>query len=515
MTTWKNWIEAQAVDATLVPAPTALDVLAAVKSAAQAGAQIRAVGSGHATSAVARPVDGQRYVHVASSAQLPDWKWYRPGAFQGTNTFARVHAGMRIADVNALLAQQGRALPTMGSFDHQTVAGVISTGTHGSGLDHQTISDLVVAIELVTDEVPPGGGRLQRLLRLEPANGPTDGAKFLAEKGHRGDPTFDAMELEQNTAAFYAAVVGLGTFGIVTAVTLRVCPAFWLREHRQVQTWRNLRNNLLPLVRAHRMYFEIDVIPNPIPDGNFAGEILTQITWRDAIAVPVPTPNPPPKRHDAGTGLSFLPKILGTGLLNWFDLGHRDAYLREVRDVFMQRATDSQQHPQESRSDIISRTSLGDSIRATSCEISVPVDRAPDAIDAILALARAREPTDPDWFHTSPLGVRFVSGSAHDLAHTQGRESCTIEVPFLVVGAPMTSDQRKRVIAAHERMMSGVQAALAPLGGRPHWGQRFYAMDASSAVALYPSTFAAWRAQAQRFDAFGTFSNSVTHQLGL
>ena len=45
----------------------------------------------------------------------------------------RVEAGMRLRELNRLLDDKGVALSQMGGYDAQTVAGVISTSTHGSG----------------------------------------------------------------------------------------------------------------------------------------------------------------------------------------------------------------------------------------------------------------------------------------------------------------------------------------------------------------------------------------------
>ena len=40
---------------------------------------------------------------------------------------------MTLAALNALLAENGLALPNLGDIDAQTIAGAVSTGTHGTG----------------------------------------------------------------------------------------------------------------------------------------------------------------------------------------------------------------------------------------------------------------------------------------------------------------------------------------------------------------------------------------------
>lgn len=104
-----------------------------------------------------------------------------------------VQAGMRLRELNAELDRQGLALANLGSIDTQSVAGVIATGTHGTGRDFRCLSAQVARLELID-----GTGRAVTL-----------------ERGH---PDFDG------------AVVGLGALGIVHAVTFDVVDAFQLHD---------------------------------------------------------------------------------------------------------------------------------------------------------------------------------------------------------------------------------------------------------------------------------------------
>ena len=51
----------------------------------------------------------------------PDWT---------ERKLVRSEAGIRIKELNAYLDAHGLALSNMGGYDHQTIAGVISTSTH-------------------------------------------------------------------------------------------------------------------------------------------------------------------------------------------------------------------------------------------------------------------------------------------------------------------------------------------------------------------------------------------------
>jgi FAD/FMN-containing dehydrogenase len=104
-----------------------------------------------------------------------------------------VQGGMRLRELNAYLASQGLALANLGSIDSQSVAGVIATGTHGTGKNFRCISAQVARLELID-----GTGRNVVL--------------------ERGQPDFDG------------AVVGLGALGVVHAVTFDVVEAFRLHD---------------------------------------------------------------------------------------------------------------------------------------------------------------------------------------------------------------------------------------------------------------------------------------------
>lgn len=104
-----------------------------------------------------------------------------------------VQGGMRLRDLNRHLDQHGLALANLGSIDSQSVAGVIATGTHGTGRDFGCISTQVARLALID-----GTGREVTLSRGEPD--------------------------------FAGAVVALGALGIVHEVTFDVVPAFQLHD---------------------------------------------------------------------------------------------------------------------------------------------------------------------------------------------------------------------------------------------------------------------------------------------
>jgi L-gulonolactone oxidase len=105
---------------------------------------------------------------------------------------------MTLGRLNTLLEQAGRSLTNLGDIAEQTVAGAIATGTHGSGRACAALADQVAALELVL----------------------ADGS-LVTCSAHR------------DAELFQAARVGLGAFGVITAVTWRTEPLFLLRADEQ------------------------------------------------------------------------------------------------------------------------------------------------------------------------------------------------------------------------------------------------------------------------------------------
>jgi L-gulono-1,4-lactone dehydrogenase len=126
-----------------------------------------------------------------------------------------VEAGMRLCELNEQLARHGLALGNLGSISEQTIAGAISTGTHGTGVRFGSLSTFV------------------RSLRLMRADG-------------------SVMELSRADGdAFEAARLSLGCLGVLTRITLRCEPAFDLEEKSFTLSFDDALDRMLSLVDDH------------------------------------------------------------------------------------------------------------------------------------------------------------------------------------------------------------------------------------------------------------------------
>lgn len=187
MTTWTNWGQSVEANPTRVehPASTA-DVVAIVRAAAAAGQKVKAIGTGHSFSAIGA-TDGV-LLHLDRMHNVLGWD-IEVGR-------VRVQAGISLRDLNPILKGHGLAFPNLGDIDPQSVAGAVSTGTHGTGGDLHGISNAVVGVQLVT-----AGG--------------------------------EVLEIDEQHELFGASRVTLGALGIITEVTLQCVPAFLLHAREE------------------------------------------------------------------------------------------------------------------------------------------------------------------------------------------------------------------------------------------------------------------------------------------
>ena len=111
--------------------------LAAVQQAVLRSPRALALGSAHSFSRVAATTG----LHI-DTTELP-------AEVTVDGTTATVGAGTTYAVLGRALRQRGAALAAMASLPHITVAGAISTGTHGSGDRIGTLSSAVSGLEIV------------------------------------------------------------------------------------------------------------------------------------------------------------------------------------------------------------------------------------------------------------------------------------------------------------------------------------------------------------------------------
>jgi L-gulono-1,4-lactone dehydrogenase len=188
--TWKNWAGNQIAHPLRMSSPRSVEeVSGAVVSALSQQHTVKCVGSGHSFTAAA-VTEG----HLLSLENLTGII-----SIDHSRHLVKVKAGTMLSVLNELLHVEGLALPNLGDIAYQTVAGSISTSTHGTGVTLTGLAGQVRGFTLVNGEG-------------------------------------DVLECsdEQNADIFDLGRVSVGALGVITDYTLQAVPAFRLHAIEKV-----------------------------------------------------------------------------------------------------------------------------------------------------------------------------------------------------------------------------------------------------------------------------------------
>src|SRR5688572_10306875 len=191
------------------------------------------------------------------------------------NDLLFVECGTQVARVNKYLEierQPARCICASGGSNGQTLAGCISTGTHGAAVFTGAVHDAVVGIHLVTGP--------DTHVWLERESYPVASEKFINWLGaspHRNDELFES------------ALVSFGSFGIIHGLMIETDPLFLLKEYRisdavynkelmdalsqvDVVKLKQLIPSMPDSVPSHELYhMELNVNPYALKKGSAAG----------------------------------------------------------------------------------------------------------------------------------------------------------------------------------------------------------------------------------------------------
>ncbi|NYH50617.1 FAD-linked oxidoreductase [Nocardiopsis arvandica] len=385
---------------TAAPGSTA-EVAAAVSSAADEDLRVRMVGTGHSFTDVA-VTDGL----LLSPTSLTRVRSVDPA--EGTAT---VEAGLPLCDFNDVLAGHGVALANMGDIAVQTMAGAVQTGTHGTGRDAGGLASQVVGMEMVL----------------------ADGSVVECSAEH--DPDL-----------FHAARVGLGAFGVVTAMTMAVRPAFRLHAREEPMRLEEVLERL-PELRADNDHFEFFWFPHT---GNTN-------TKRNNVSAGPARPLPP---FRAWLDDEFLSNTLFDGVNR---VCRRFPGAVPAVNRISSRALSARDYTDASHRVF---ASVRD-VRFVEMEYAVPAEHLVDV------LREVRSVVDRGGHRVSfPVEVRFAPADDVWLSTAYGRDTAYVAV-HMYKGTP------------YEAYFADVEAVFTSVGGRPHWG-KMHTRGRSYLEGVYP-----------------------------
>lgn len=159
------------------------EIIEIVRQALSAKKKVRLIGSGHSFTPLCVTTD--------FLISLDDYQGLI--SIDAEQQQATVKAGTKLFLLNELLVPYELALENMGDINVQSIAGALSTGTHGTGISFGTMSTQIVALRFIN-----GQGEIIACSRTE------------------------------NFEIFKAAQISLGCLGIITEITLQCVPAYHL-----------------------------------------------------------------------------------------------------------------------------------------------------------------------------------------------------------------------------------------------------------------------------------------------
>lgn len=361
---WRNWSGGVTETSTLVAGPTSeTAVKALVIGASGSGLKIKSVGAGHSFNDIAA-TEGLR-LHFDNYRGLvsvnPD-----------TNV-ATFRAGTKLHELPKLLGPHNLALANQGDIDAQTIAGAISTGTHGTGLGFTGLADMVKSLRMVL----------------------ADGSIVYCDERTHPD-------------LFEFARLGLGALGIVVEVGIQCVPAFRVAASEDALPMDEVVETFIERARAndHVEFFWFPhadtalvktnrrLAPGEEPDDSFApqtafsrfvDEEVVQ-NWAHQLVVSVGSVVP-----------GIVPRI------NQFSaalMGHRH-YVDDSHGVFV-----SQRR-----------------VRFNEMEYAVPLEDGPEVVREIQRVVDAN-----DWNVSFPIEVRCAGADDVPLSTAYQRESMYIAV---------------------------------------------------------------------------------------
>ncbi len=165
--------------------------------------KVRMVGTGHSWSALCH----------TDKALINLDRYSRVIALDRDQKLLTVQAGIKLWQLNDYLDTQGLALINLGSIAQQSLAGAISTATHGSGIQYRVLASQVQRFKLI-----------------------------------QADGTILTLDRDADKETFDLAIISLGALGVVSEVTIHICEAFRLHDRTYSMDFDEMLGRLDDLV---------------------------------------------------------------------------------------------------------------------------------------------------------------------------------------------------------------------------------------------------------------------------
>ncbi|KAG9230201.1 D-arabinono-1,4-lactone oxidase-domain-containing protein [Amylocarpus encephaloides] len=374
----------------------------------------------------------------------------------------RMQSGIRLYMVGDELDKVGLAMPNLGSINQQSIAGAISTGTHGSTLRHGILSSSILSLKITL------------------ANGKTETCS----------PT-------ENEELFRAALISLGALGVISEITFQAVPAFTLEWKQTIDTDFSMFESWGKQLWKQSEFVRVWWFP---------------YTRRAVVWKADKTENearPPPKSYyDAWLGYHVYHNLLAVsqyvpGILPWIEW-----FVFGMQYGFINGTVTSAIQP--SRQALLMNCLYSQFVN----EWALPLHKGPEALRRLSSWLNQLTPSDPDYvphgipfsaeglYVHAPVEVRVTETSNSTTPRPYLDPTCTDEATLYLNATlyrPYNQDPPCRF-----RYYQGFEYLMKELGGRPHWAKNFET-SGPEIEDMYGERLQEWRSIRDNVDPEGMF----------
>ncbi|GAM84895.1 hypothetical protein ANO11243_028970 [Dothideomycetidae sp. 11243] len=372
-------------------------------------------------------------------------------------------AGIRLRAFNAVANENSLTVPNLGSIDEQSLAGAMSTGTHGSTLKHGTLSEKVLSLRIVLS-----------------------------------DGTVKRCSATENEELFRASLLSLGALGIIVEIEYQLCEATNIEWNQVLLPLRTILDTWSTSLWTKEEFVRVWWLPY----------LRRAVVWSASKTDEAPRP---PKGSWYGGSVGFhtyhillrlsnvFPSILPW--IEWFVFGMQYSFTPGPKSATS--AIEPMQHG------LLMNCLYSQFVN----EWAVPLSKGPEIISRLDAWLN-REPfsqhnipfDNKDLYVHAPIEVR-VSDTTRTSPRPYLDMSCS-EEPTLYLNAtlyrPFLCDP-----PCKDRYYEAFEWLMREYNGRPHWAKNFTEASGQKYLATqYGSDLDRWLEVRDEADPDGIFIGS-------
>lgn len=373
-----------------------------------------------------------------------------------------MQSGIRLYDLCDALAKHDLAMPNLGSINEQSIAGAISTGTHGSSARHGLMSEDVLALKITL----------------------ADGKTVACSPNERPE-------------LFRAALLSLGALGIITEVTFKAVPEFTLRWSQTIDADAKMLGAWDKTLWTQSEFVRVWWFPYT----------RRAVVW-EAEKTDDAVQDPPVSWQDGPLGYYLYHNLLYLGQyvprllpwVEWFFFGLQYGFPNGSRTSAVQ----------PSRKALLMNCLYSQFVN----EWALPLEKGPIALRRLSSWLNRLDESDPDYV---PHGIPFSADGLYVHAPVEVRISDTTltsnarpyldptdkDGPTLYLNATLYRPYW-RDPPCRERYYEAFEWLMRDMGGRPHWAKNFDS-TAEQLTGMYGDDFASFRKVRDESDPEGMF----------